>query len=212
MKISGYDPDKPRGRSNETEPSEIQLKKLLALTVCLSIIGCAGLTFGKYPVPSGIGVESDKDSTAKVELSDYTVTIDIGGYSPDSAVVGAGVRLIPFGQWKWLREISKDDLRVAVNLRFIPKTTTGTFRPGALRILVEGRRHLATDITMEKRCASETVSVNPAEPLLIEEPLCVSFKFGDLPPPEKPFSLFTQELPIIEYSLKRKTHVGFLTQ
>lgn len=180
--------------------------------MCILIIACVIAATGKYPIPSGDGIEIQDESIAKIDLPDYSVKVQIHGYAADIGLVGFVVPVIPIGQWEWLTGIGKDDLRITTNLTFLPKTNTGQFDPGTLRIVVNGKEYVPTEIKKAKHCVwdRDAVNLDKTKSIRIDEQMCIWFKFNNLQPPNQPFSVKAKDLPIIEYTLERSTSGDFI--
>ncbi len=189
------------------------MNKLIAFAIIIMTTGCAGLTTGKYPYPVGIDVDPINKSIAKVDLADYEAAVQIEGYTPDIGLIGIVVPVIPIGQWKWLTGISKDDLRITANLIFKPKTKSGIFEAGSLKIIVNEQQYFPSEIRMASHCETNqnSILVDTSKPLPIKEQICVRFIFKNLHPPDTQFVLAADGLPDIKYVLERKTRYEFFS-
>lgn len=186
-------------------------KALLLLMTVLCVSGCAGLTTGRYPYPSGIEVVPEKKTMAKMSSDDFEAFQEVEGYPPDFALVGIIVPFIPLGQWKWLTGISKEDLRVTVNLWLKPKKEKAVFDPATLKVEANGRTYSPSEIKMGAVCGAEkdAVVVDFLTPVTIERETCIWFRFSNLAPPDTSFSVLATGLPPIRYVLERKTRYQF---
>jgi len=188
--------------------------KTVILIATIFLAGCAGLTIGKYPYPKGVDVAPEKRSMAKMETADFQILQQVEGYTPDFALIGVVVPVIPFGQWKWLTGIGKDDLRISLYLWLTPKSQAAQFEPGPLKIAANGVTHFPSEIRVGRHCGikENTVPVDTSKPLLVHEKACVWYIFDNLRPPDSSFSVIAKGLPTTEYMLKRKIRFGYLSQ
>lgn len=188
-------------------------KAIVALTMII-LSGCAGLTVGKFPYPSDAYSAPEDKAMAKIETEELVAFERIGGYTSDFGLIGIVVPFIPFGQWKWLTGISKDDLRINVSLWVTPKGESAQFYPSTLRIKVENQEFKPTEIKAGTGlCNSKDSStVEPSQPISVREKMCIWFNFSNLHPPETPFTVVVTGFPSIQYTLERKMRFEFLSQ
>ncbi|WP_183359426.1 hypothetical protein [Geomonas limicola] len=147
---------------------------------------------------------------AKLDGGDFEAFQEVEGYTPDFGLVGIIVPFIPFGQWKWLTGIGKDDLRVTVNLWVKPKRDKATFYP-TLQVDANGHLHKPSEAKMGAVCGGEktAIVVDLSKPVLVEKESCIWFRFSNLPPPKSSFTVVAASLPPVTYALKRKTRYQF---
>jgi len=190
------------------------MKKVIAVVAMLMLTGCAGLTIGNYPYPSEADAAPEDKSMAKIDAEQFVAFEKIEGYTPDFALVGIVVPFIPMGQWKWLTGISKDDLRINLNLWLTPKVKSAQFSPGSLRVKVGNQEYMPTEIKAGTGLcnSNEAATVDASKPLPVTEKTCIRFYFANLHSPEEPFIVTASELPTVRFSLENKVRYEFLSQ
>lgn len=188
------------------------MTRIILLIVILFLYGCAGLTTGTYPYPSGVEVVPEKNKMAKINTEELEAFQEIEGYTPDFGLIGIIVPFIPIGQWKWLTGISKDDLRVTVNLWVKPKREQALIDAASLQIDVNGRKYSPSEIKMGSICGTETAAivVELSKPVTITKETCIWFKFANLPLPDTSFTVTATGLQPVKYILERKTRYEFV--
>lgn len=189
----------------------IMMKALLLLMTMLYFSGCAGLTSGRYPYPSGAGVVPEKKTMAQIDGGEFEAFQEVEGYTPDFALIGIVVPFIPFGQWKWLTGIGKEDLRITVNLWMKPKSSAVNFDASTLHVDVNGRTYSPSEVKMGPVCGGEKAAtvVDLSKTVTIEKESCIWFRFSNLAPPDSSFTVVAAGLPPVTYALKRKTQYQF---
>jgi len=187
------------------------MTRAIILIAILFVSGCAGVTTGTYPYPSGVKVVPKKEKMAIINTEEFEAFQEIEGYTPDFGLIGMVVPFIPIGPWKWLTGLSKDDLRVAVNLWVKPKREQALFDAATLQIEVNGRVYSPSEINMGSMCGAEkdAIVVDISKPVAVKKETCIWFKFSNLPPPDTSFSVVATGLPPIKYVLERKTRYQF---
>ena len=191
------------------------MRTLCTVIGMVALGGCVGVMFGAPKLtPVAEGLESYTESDATIRTTDFRAMVRIAGYTPDFVLAGPIVPIIPIGQWRWLTGISKDELRLAIEVQLAPLRKDAIFSPQSFRVLINNEMHTATKITVAKQgCGTKALQpVDMERPLVIDSPLCIRFDFAALRPPEQPFSIVSRELPEIKYSLKRETSMGFAGQ
>jgi len=187
------------------------MTRVMLVVAIIFLSGCAGLSTGTYPYPTGVEVVPEKLSMAKINAEDFEAFQEVEGYTPDFALFGIIVPLVPIGQWKWLTGISKEELRVTVNLWVKPKREQAVVDIATLYIDVTGRIYSPSEIKMNSMCGVEkdAVAVDILKPVTVMKEACIWFRFSNLPPPDTSFSVVAAGLPSVKYELVRKTRYEF---
>jgi len=187
------------------------MTRAVLVVAIIFLSGCAGLSTGTYPYPTGVEVVPEKLSMAKLNAEDFDAFQEVEGYTPDFALIGIIVPFVPIGQWKWLTGVSKEDLRVTVNLWVKPKREQAVVEVATLHIDVNGRIYTPSEIKMNSMCGVEkdAVAVDILKPVTVKKEACIWFRFSNLPPPDTSFSVVAAGLPSVKYELVRKSRYEF---